>query len=164
MVKKEVLEAMKDANCRLICVGFEPPVKEGLDGVVKKTSVNLQEQFMESAHEIGLKINGCFILGLPGDDRNKIDDTIKYAKKLLPNTAQFYPHMLYPGTKSFEWAEESGMITHKDWDKWLTEDGYHNTPLLQNGISSDEPLNLCDKARQGSISTLGISLGCSCSR
>ena len=28
----------------------------------------------------------------------------------MPNTAQFYPHMLYPGTGSFKWADDNGYI------------------------------------------------------
>jgi len=54
---------------------------------------------------------------------------------------------LYPGTASFEWAEKEGLLAHKDWDKWLTTDGFHNTPLKLPGISSKELLELADDAR-----------------
>ena len=143
----ETLYWMKKAGCRLVCVGFESPSPSALDGVIKKTSLLQQETFMSNANKNGIKVNGCFILGLPGDTRSSINDTIEYSKKLMPNTAQFYPHMVYPGTGSFDWAERNNLLEHKDWEKWLTPEGFHNTPLKINGISSKELLKWADKAR-----------------
>lgn len=144
---KDVIEKMFAANCRLTCVGFESPAADSLVGIKKKTSLEQQEKFMSDAKKVGMKVNGCFILGLPGDDENTIQNTIHYSKQLMPNTAQFYPHMLYPGTASFEWAEDNGLVTHKNWDEWLTEDGFHNTPLHVEGISPERLLELADDAR-----------------
>ncbi|MEE8185123.1 MAG: radical SAM protein, partial [Thermodesulfobacteriota bacterium] len=61
----ETLRRMKEAGCRLLCVGFESPTQEALDGVDKKTTKGLQEEFMENSRRFGLLVNGCFILGLP---------------------------------------------------------------------------------------------------
>jgi len=144
----EALMWMKKAGCRLTCVGFESPTTNALDGVIKKTSLKQQEDFMVNANEIGMKVNGCFILGLHGDTADTIQNTIEYSKKLMPNTAQFYPHMVYPGTGSFKWAEDNNLLEHKDWTKWNTDEGFHNTPLKINGLSSRDLLDLADKARK----------------
>ena len=56
--------------------------------------------------------------------------------------------MVYPGTGSFKWAEENDLLEHQDWDKWNTADGFHNTPLKINGLSSQDLLNLADKGRK----------------
>jgi hypothetical protein len=66
----------------------------------------------------------------------------------MPNTAQFYPHMVYPGTGSFEWAEKNNLLEHKDWEKWNTPEGFHNTPLKINGMSSVNLLQFADAARK----------------
>lgn len=144
---QETLQVMRDAGCRLTCVGFESPTLEALDGVIKKTSLDQQQTFMLNANRVGMKVNGCFILGLPGETEQSAKETIKYSIKLSPNTAQFYPHMLYPGTKSFEWAEKEGLIEHKNWSDWLTKEGFHNTPIKINGLDSTKLLTLCDEAR-----------------
>jgi radical SAM superfamily enzyme YgiQ (UPF0313 family) len=144
---KEVLELMKKAGCRLTCVGFESPTEHSLKDIKKKTSLEEQEKFMQDANIVGMKVNGCFILGLPGDTEESIQNTIAYSKKLMPNTVQFYPHMLYPGTESFSWAEKNNMLAHKDWTLWLTKEGFHNTPLRTKEISSDRLLELADQAR-----------------
>ena len=144
----EALSWMKKAGCRLTCVGFESPTTNALDGVIKKTSLRQQEGYMDEANKIGMKVNGCFILGLHGDTPETIQNTIEYSKKLMPNTAQFYPHMIYPGTGSFKWAEDNNLLEHKDWSKWNTQEGFHNTPLKINGLSSSDLLALADKARK----------------
>ncbi len=77
---KEVLEIMKKAGCRLTCVGFESPTELSLKDIKKKTSIQQQEEFMQDANQVGMKVNGCFILGLPGDTEKSIQKTIKYSK------------------------------------------------------------------------------------
>nr|ADI22507.1 Fe-S oxidoreductase [uncultured verrucomicrobium HF0500_08N17] len=144
----DVLGTMRKAGARLLCVGFESPNKSALDGVIKKTNKNKQEEFMNSCNKHDLKVNGCFIIGLPGDNDIKIDQTIDFAKKLMPNTAQFYPHMLYPGTGSFKWAEENGYLRTKDWSKWLTKDGMHNTPLELPDLPPERLLMWTNLARR----------------
>lgn len=144
---KETLEWMKRAGCRLTCVGFESPTTDALKGVIKKTSTSEQEDYMAAANDVDIKVNGCFIVGLPHDTPETIQHTIDYAKKLMPNTAQFYPHMVYPGTGSFDWAESNELLEHKDWSKWLTAEGYHNTPLKLNGMTSRDLLDWADKGR-----------------
>ena len=145
--KPQVLKRMAEAGCRLVCVGFESPSTDSLSQIVKKTNIKQQEEFMQLSRDINIKVNGCFIIGLPGETLDSADATIEYAKTLMPNTAQFYPHMLYPGTESFKWAEREGKLLHKDWDKWLTEEGFHNTPLRVGGMEPEELLAKCDEAR-----------------
>lgn len=144
---RDVLEIMKKAGCRLTCVGFESPDVDGLGSIIKRTNLSQQKEFVREANSVGIKINGCFILGLPGDDAAAMNRTIEYAKELNTNTAQFYPHMLYPGTESYAWAKRNNLITTESWGEWLTDEGFHRSPLSQNNISPDELLKWCDKAR-----------------
>lgn len=144
---EEVMRKMKEAGCRLLCVGFESPTQDALDGVEKKTNVQMQKDFMQKTGNAGLLVNGCFIMGLPGDTPEIMQATIEFAKELLPNTAQFYPLMLYPGTASFNWADKNGYILTKDWSKWLTEDGLHNTVLNLPGLPPTELLKWANKGR-----------------
>jgi radical SAM superfamily enzyme YgiQ (UPF0313 family) len=146
--RPETLKKMKNAGCRLLCVGFESPTQTALDGVGKKTTKENQEEFMKNARSAGLLVNGCFILGLPNDTKESIKNTIKFAKKLSPDTAQFYPLMVYPGTASYNWAKEKGYLKTEDYSKWIDEDGKHATALNLPEISSDELVKMCDNARR----------------
>jgi radical SAM superfamily enzyme YgiQ (UPF0313 family) len=144
----ETLRAMKNAGCRLLCVGFESPTQAALNNVHKGTTREQQLEFMENTRKLGLLVNGCFILGLPGDTKESIRETIEFAKKLNPDTAQFYPLMVYPGTESYRWAKERGYLTTEDYSKWIDREGRHATTVSYPGLSSEELVKLCDSARK----------------
>ena len=144
----ETLKAMRSAGCRLLCVGFESPTQEALDSVNKKTTKQQQLEFMENTRKAGLLVNGCFILGLPGGSVESIRDTIEFAKKLNPDTAQFYPLMVYPGTEAYRWAKEKGYLTTEDYSKWIDQHGRHATTISYPYLSTKRLIELCDSARR----------------
>jgi radical SAM superfamily enzyme YgiQ (UPF0313 family) len=139
---------MKEAGCRLLCVGFETPTQLALDSVHKGTTKELQMKFMGNAKTLGLLVNGCFMLGLPGDSMESIKDTVEFAKKLNPDTAQFYPLMVYPGTGAYRWAMEKGYLITEDYSKWIDIKGKHATTVSYPGLSSEDLVELCDSARK----------------
>ena len=143
----ETLKTMKKAGCRLLCVGFESPVQGILDSIKKGTTKNTQIEFMNNCNKLGLLVNGCFILGLPGDTKETIINTIEFAKLLNPDTAQFYPLMVYPGLPAYEWAKQKKYLTTEDYSKWLTKEGWHNCVLDRPDLLGEELLKMCDKAR-----------------
>jgi radical SAM superfamily enzyme YgiQ (UPF0313 family) len=143
----ETLNAMKAAGCRLLCVGFESAVQTQLNSVSKGTTKDMQSSFMEDTRRAKLLVNGCFILGLPDDTAESMQATIDFAKELNPNTAQFYPLMVYPGTKAYEWAKEKGYVCTEDFSKWITPEGLHNTTVSRPGLTDKELIEWCNKAR-----------------
>jgi len=144
----ETLSLMKKANCRLLCIGFETPMQNVLDNIHKNTTKQLQADFMKNTKKIGLLVNGCFMLGLPGDTRESIRETIEFAKEMNPDTAQFYPLMVYPGTEAYEWAKNSGCLETEDYSQWISKEGLHSTTVSQPGLPAGELLKICDSARR----------------
>lgn len=144
----ETLKAMHDAGCRLLCVGFESPNQFALDEINKRTTKDAQIKFMQNARNLGLLINGCFILGLPGDDTHTVKETIEFAKELNSDTAQFYPLMVYPGTRAYKWAKENGFLTTEDYSKWIEKNGMHTTTVSRPYLTNEELVKICDSARK----------------
>ena len=144
----ETLKKMKEAGCRLVCVGFETPSQEVLDNIHKRTTKDIQIEFMKNARKAGLLVHGCFILGLPGDTKETIKKTVEFAKELNPDTAQFYPMMIYPGTEAYEWAKKNNFLVTEDFSKWLTKEGLHNCVITRPDLANIELLKLCDDARK----------------
>jgi radical SAM superfamily enzyme YgiQ (UPF0313 family) len=144
----ETLMLMKKANCRLLCVGFETPKQNVLDNIHKNTTKQLQTDFMKNTKKSGLLVNGCFILGLPGDTMESIRETIEFAKELNPDTAQFYPLMVYPGTEAYEWAKRARFLSSEDYSKWITEEGMHSTTVSRPELPQEELVMLCDQMRR----------------
>ena len=72
-------------------------------------------------------VHGTFILGLPGETRETIQETLAFAKEVNPHTIQVSLAAPYPGTFLYKQAKENGWFA-SDVDL-LTEDGTQIAPL-----------------------------------
>jgi radical SAM superfamily enzyme YgiQ (UPF0313 family) len=147
-VKYEVLELMKKAGCRELCVGFESCSMDVLKNVKKGLAGGMSERFMDAAKKAGILIHGCFMMGNLGDTKETLQGTLEMAKALNPNTAQFYPIIAYPGTTAYDEARSRGELASEDYDQWLDKDGQHNTTVIRKGLTSQELVDFCDRARR----------------
>jgi radical SAM superfamily enzyme YgiQ (UPF0313 family) len=147
-VPADLLLLMKSAGCRELCVGFESANTEVLNSVRKGLKQSGATPFTKAAKKAGILVHGCFMVGNLGDTKETLKETLQYAKKLSPNTMQFYPIMAYPGTVAYKEAIENGALTNKDYNQWLDKDGYHRTTISRPGLSSQDLVDFCDKARR----------------
>jgi len=118
-----VLKEMKKAGCRMLIVGYESGNDKILRNVKKGISVRQAMKFTINAKKLGLKIFGCFMLGLPGETKETIRQTFEYAKKLNPDMAFFQQAVPFPGTEFYQWCKTNNYLTAEDWDEWLDENG-----------------------------------------
>ena len=144
----ETMQVMKKAGCRSFCVGFESGSQKILDNMKKKARLDEMESFMASAKKAGILIHGCFMAGLPGETKETLQETLNLARKLNPDTVQFYPVMVYPGTEAYGWYKERGLISTSDYKQWITPEGLHNTVIRTDTLSSEELVRFCDNARR----------------
>lgn len=147
-VDYETLRLMRAAGLRLLCVGVESADQEILDNVEKRIDTNQITDFFSAAKKADVLVHGCFMVGNKGETRGSLDRTLAFAKKLAPDTAQFFPLMVYPGTKAYEWADKEGLLETKDFDRWLTPEGLHRSVVVRKDLPSDELRQFCDRARR----------------
>lgn len=147
-VSYETLDSLHDAGLRLVCVGFESGDQRVLDNIKKNITVEKFYQFRDAARKADVLVHGCFMAGNMGETHETLQKTLDLAKKLNPDTAQFFPIMVYPGTEAYEWARNSGLMLTDDFGQWLTEDGLHRTIVSQPGLSAQEIVDWCDHARR----------------
>jgi len=143
----KTLKLMKKSGCRLLCVGYESGSQQILNKIHKGTSLEKISEFARNTKKAGIMVHGCFILGLPYDTKKTIRETIEFAKELDPDSAQFYPVMVYPGTEAYEWAKRNRFLVTEDFTKWLTPEGWHNTMVSRPDLTNRELVELCDRAR-----------------
>ncbi len=144
----ETLQAMKECNCRLLCVGIESAEQEILNNIKKGTKVEGIRKFMKDSKKAGILIHGCFMMGNQGETKESIRKTIDFAKELNPDTAQFFPIMVYPGTETFNEFKEAGYLTTTNYKEWLNNDGQHQTIVSRPNLSNKELVQYCDLARK----------------
>jgi anaerobic magnesium-protoporphyrin IX monomethyl ester cyclase len=146
----ETLLLMKKAGCRLIVTGFESVSQDVLNRVNKGIKFSNVDSFVDSAKKAGIKIHACFMAGNPGDTLDTLKASLKWAIKKNFDTAQFFPLQVYPGTKAYTWAQETGYIKYQNFRDWITPSGMHNMTMVRNdtGLTSQECLDFCDYARR----------------
>lgn len=144
----ELMKLMKKAGCRLIIPGFESGSQEILNNIKKGTKIEQAIEYMKNARKAKLLVHGCFMVGNKGETKETMEKTLKFAMKLNPDSAQFFPLIPYPGTEAFYWAKENGYIKTYDYSKWLKEDGMHECVLNLPNLSSEELVSFCNYARE----------------
>jgi anaerobic magnesium-protoporphyrin IX monomethyl ester cyclase len=144
----EGLKKISAAGCRQLCVGFESGDQDVLNGMHKGTTTEKMVQFMSDAKQAGILVHGCFMLGFPGETRESVEKTIELAIMLNPDTVQFYPVMVYPGTEAYDEYKGKGWLTARDYSEWLTPEGLHNCVVRNEHFTSEELVRLCDLARR----------------
>lgn len=77
----ETLKAMKEAGCRLLIVGFESGDPAVLKNIEKGATVEQAVTFMKNCKKLGILVHGDYIFGLPGETRETIERTMKFAQK-----------------------------------------------------------------------------------
>lgn len=147
-VDYETMRIMKRAGCRLFCVGFESGDQRILDNIKKATKISKIEQFMHDARRAGILIHGCFMVGNRGETRETLETTLCFAKRLNPDTAQFFPIMVYPGTSDYEYFKGKGWIVTSNFREWLTEDGLHSSVVSNPDLTYEYLVEFCNRARR----------------
>ena len=107
-VPRKTLEIMKANGLRLLLVGYESGNQQILINIKKGLRTEVARQFTKDCHDLGIVIHGTFILGLPGETKETIEETIEYAKELNPHTIQVSLAAPYPGTFLYKQATENG--------------------------------------------------------
>jgi hopanoid biosynthesis associated radical SAM protein HpnJ len=131
---RETLKAMKEAGCRLLIVGFESGDPQILKNIKKGATVERARAFAKDCHDLGLVIHGDFILGLPGETKESINNTIKFAKSLDVETIQVSIAHAYPGTEFYEYAKAGGFITN---EKMEDGGGHQMAHIEYPGLPTD---------------------------
>jgi len=147
-VDLETLTLLRKAGLRLLCVGVESADQAILDNVQKDIRVDQIERFFEDSKKADVLVHGCFMVGNPGETQQTLERTLSFAKKLNPDTAQFFPLMVYPGTKAYEWAEQENLLETQDYERWLTPEGLHRSVIERPNLSSESLREFCDRARR----------------
>jgi len=144
----ETMRVMKRSGCRCLCVGFESGSQLLLENIKKMITTDMMARFMADARRAGILIHGCFIVGHPGETKETMEQTLAMAQRLSPDTVQFYPIMVYPGTEAYDWYRQRGLIATDDFSKWLTPSGLHNTVIRSEDVTAAELVRFCDRARR----------------
>jgi anaerobic magnesium-protoporphyrin IX monomethyl ester cyclase len=117
---EEILEVMKRAGAKTIYIGVESANPQTLTELGKKMDLDTVVRAVEMLKRHGFEIFASYILGSPRDKAKDIHETIRFAKRLDTNVAQFSILTPYPGTALYEELKERIWTRH-----WSFYDSQH---------------------------------------
>jgi hopanoid biosynthesis associated radical SAM protein HpnJ len=109
-VPEATLAVLREHGLRLLLVGYESGSQAILNRVRKGVRLDVARRFTRDARRLGIAIHGTFILGLPGETRETIRETIAFAREIEPDTIQVSLAAPYPGTALYEEARANGWL------------------------------------------------------
>lgn len=121
-VPRETLQILVDNGLRLLLVGYESGNQQVLNNVKKGLRVDRSRRFAEDCRDLGIVVHGTFILGLPGETKETIQETIRFARSVNPHTIQVSVAAPYPGTELYRQAKERGWLPDDDEGVTLVSD------------------------------------------
>ena len=143
-IDQEMVNVMKKAGCSLISFGIESGNQQILDKSKKNLDLRKAKHVINITKKQGIRTFAYFILGLPGENKKTINQTIKFAKKLDPDYVNFHLATPHPGT-------ELATIAHKK--KWIIDNQYEHydqsgkySVLKTNNLSSKQILRAQKRA------------------
>lgn len=117
MVDMELLKAMKDNGCRFISFGVESGVQDVLNKYLKKDVRPEQiESAFRMASKIGIVTQGTFMVGIPGESIEDMEESIEFAKRIEPDSIQVSIATPLPSTELVDIAKKIGRIEITDWE------------------------------------------------
>jgi len=136
-VPRSTLKVLKDNGLRLLLVGYESGNQKILHNIKKGMRVDVAKRFAKDCRELGIVTHGTFILGLPGETKETIEETIRFAVEINPHTIQVSLAAPYPGTVLHKQALENHWLVDESADL-LTERGTQVASLSYPHLSHSE--------------------------
>ncbi len=135
---QEMLHSMKQAGCWQVDYGVESGNPDVLKSIHKGITMDLVRRAVRLSRANGLRVRAFFMLGLPGETEETMQQTINFAKSLDLDVAVFHIATPLPGTELFQIAKERGELSQDvKWDKYLmfsAEELPYVTKTLTEGV------------------------------
>jgi len=136
-VDGKMLEEMYKSGCRRIYYGIESGLQEILDLVKKDITLQTIEETISLTKDVGIKPLGFFLIGSPGETRETVKKTVKFAKKLDLDYVQFSKLTAKPLTGM--WKQ---LVRDTEYDYWkeyiLGNTEEKNLPRPWTELTNDE--------------------------
>ena len=142
-IDEDILKALKDIGVLSVGFGVESGNQRILDNIKKDIKLDTVRKAYKLAKKFGFETWGFFIVGLPGENKETVNDTIEFAKELDPDFAKFLILKPYPGSEVFKQLDKDKLIFNFDYDNYgVYTKPVHNLPEL----SAQEMIDLQKKA------------------
>jgi len=130
------LQMMRSAGCQELAVGIESGSETILKNIHKGITKDEMRECAAACKKADILFYGMTIVGLPGETRETLRETVDFIKELDPFYTQFCFSTPFPNTDMYGWYKERGLLLHEDWARY--------SPLAQEPVVRTEALTAED--------------------
>jgi hopanoid biosynthesis associated radical SAM protein HpnJ len=141
----DTIRLLKDCGLRLFLVGYESGNDDILARIKKGVTTDEMRRFTRDCHRAGVIIHGTFILGLPVETRETIEETLRFAQELDVFSVQVSLAAPYPGTELYEQARLNGWFVKRDKTDLVEADGFQQSTLEYPEATKEEIFEAVDR-------------------
>jgi len=138
-VDEEMLELLKRAGCIAVHYGVEAGNDKILKVIKKGFTVEKVKEIFRLTKKVGIETLAYFMIGLPSERAEDIQDSFDFAKELKPDYVHFTIFSPYPGTELYYLGLEKGIIKKDIWREFSRnpEEGF-KIPVWEENFTRDE--------------------------
>jgi radical SAM superfamily enzyme YgiQ (UPF0313 family) len=119
----ELLDLMRASGCTEVLIGLESPDEGALAGIELRTDWKRRQaaSYLEAIARIqrhGIRVNGCFILGLDGHDSGIFDRVLAFARASELFDVQITLLTPFPGTPLYQRLKREGRLLCDGPEAW----------------------------------------------
>lgn len=138
--REDMVQNMAEAGLQMVFLGVESPNEETLEHYHKGISADISHRAIRILRKHNIRSMASFIIGDLDETKDMIRNTIRFARKLNPDIAQFSILTPYPGTQLYQKVQDR--LLHRPWELF---DGLHAT-VRTNRLDPGELERLLRKA------------------
>ena len=134
----EMAEMMYKSGCRLVSIGVESGSQYMLEKMGKKITLNDVRRTVKVFKKAKIRIYNYFVIGLPWETEETVEETIKFAIELNSDFISFYTATPLPGSRFYDYALE-----HNLFDKETSfENAYYYPAVNTHHLSRERVFEL----------------------
>lgn len=139
---EEMADLMYQSGCRLVSIGVESGSQYILDKIGKKITIDEIRDTVKIFRRAKIKTYNYFVIGLPWDNEETIEQTIDFAIELDSDFVSFYTATPLPGTRFYKFAIQHNLLSENV--SW--ENAYYNPVINTMCLSKERILELHKEA------------------
>lgn len=146
-VDADLLSLMKKAGCQRIHYGVEAGTQKILDILRKGITVEKAKKAFQISSDLDISTLAFFMIGSPTETKKDIMETIKLAKALKPDFANFTIVTPYPATDLYYLGLQKGILPRDYWREFAENPKENFVPMFwEENLNKKELQALLKKA------------------
>jgi len=142
---REMLERLVETGLFTLRIGIESGDQRVLDLSGKNLNLVEARKTLEMSSSLGIQNHIMFVIGLAGETRESVENTIRFIKSVPCHSVQFSVAVPFPGTSLYRDAEAKGHLVTRDWSKYS---GFDHVVVRTDELDAEQVGRALARARR----------------